>query len=220
MPTYLHPGVYVEEVSGGARPIEAVGTSTAAFVGIAEKGPVDEPRFITNFTEFQQTFGGYVKDNNTIGVSYLAYSVFHFFQNGGKSCWVVRVEKDATFAACDLYTDEAKKTMTVKAISPGTWGNDLRIEIGPPTALDEGFSMYIYKKDEQVEPYDDLSMANDSPYYADKIINKRSVYIRSNPRTFLTTQLLSAGKKFRQQGMTSQKLKKSGLKSTVSTHIP
>ncbi|MCP3899724.1 MAG: phage tail sheath family protein, partial [Desulfobacteraceae bacterium] len=54
MPSYLHPGVYVEEVSGGARPIEAVGTSTAAFVGIAERGPIDEARFITNFTEFQQ----------------------------------------------------------------------------------------------------------------------------------------------------------------------
>ena len=29
------PGVYVKEVPGGARPIAAVGTSTAAFVGAA-----------------------------------------------------------------------------------------------------------------------------------------------------------------------------------------
>ena len=63
MPTYLHPGVYIEEVPGGARPIEAVGTSTAAFVGIAVKGPLDEARFITNFSEYQETYGGYVSDN-------------------------------------------------------------------------------------------------------------------------------------------------------------
>jgi len=87
MPTYLHPGVYIEEVPGGARPIEAVGTSTAAFVGIAQKGPLDEARFITNFSEFYQTYGGYMSDK-FVGKSYLAYSVFHFFQNGGTACYV------------------------------------------------------------------------------------------------------------------------------------
>ena len=51
MPSYLHPGVYIEEVPGGARPIEAVGTSTAAFVGLAEKGPLDEARFITQIEQ-------------------------------------------------------------------------------------------------------------------------------------------------------------------------
>ena len=35
MPVYLTPGIYVEEVPGGARPIQAVGTSTAGFVGEA-----------------------------------------------------------------------------------------------------------------------------------------------------------------------------------------
>ena len=33
--TYETPGVYVEEKPGGPRPIQAVGTSTAGFVGIA-----------------------------------------------------------------------------------------------------------------------------------------------------------------------------------------
>jgi phage tail sheath protein FI len=31
--SYQSPGIYVEEVSSGARPIEAVGTSIAAFCG-------------------------------------------------------------------------------------------------------------------------------------------------------------------------------------------
>lgn len=52
MPTYLHPGVYVEEVAGGARPIEAAGTSTTAFVGIADKGPLDKAEYISSFQCF------------------------------------------------------------------------------------------------------------------------------------------------------------------------
>jgi phage tail sheath protein FI len=41
--TYLNPGVYVEEVESGARPIEGVATSVAAFVGLAPGGPLDRP---------------------------------------------------------------------------------------------------------------------------------------------------------------------------------
>ena len=39
MPNYLSPGVYVEEVEAGSRPIEGVGTAVAAFVGLAAHGP-------------------------------------------------------------------------------------------------------------------------------------------------------------------------------------
>ena len=42
MPEYLSPGVYVEEVDTGAKPIEGVGTSTAAFVGFTEKAQLVE----------------------------------------------------------------------------------------------------------------------------------------------------------------------------------
>lgn len=34
MTTVSYPGVYVEEIPGGARPIESESTSTAAFVGM------------------------------------------------------------------------------------------------------------------------------------------------------------------------------------------
>ncbi len=43
MPTYLSPGVYVEEVEAGSRPIEGVGTAVAAFVGFAARGPYNTP---------------------------------------------------------------------------------------------------------------------------------------------------------------------------------
>ena len=40
MPEYLAPGVYSEEISTGAVPIEGVSTSTAGFVGQTERGPI------------------------------------------------------------------------------------------------------------------------------------------------------------------------------------
>ena len=196
MPSYLHPGVYIEEVPGGARPIEAVGTSTAAFVGLAEKGPLDEARFITNFSEFQQTYGGYVSDN-FVGKSYLAYTVFQFFQNGGTACYVVRVEDGARTAEVDLFTDEGLRTMTVKAVSPGSWSNDLRIAIGGATTSESGFNLYVLKGDEIVETYEDLSMVDDNIFYVDRV-TKRSLFIRTESTSLpdnptLTGRDLSAG---------------------------
>ena len=54
MPTYLSPGVYVEEVESGARPIEGVGTAVAAFVGLAETGPFNQPTLVSNWTAVRQ----------------------------------------------------------------------------------------------------------------------------------------------------------------------
>jgi phage tail sheath protein FI len=84
-PEYLSPGVYVEEVDRGSKPIEGVGTAVAAFVGFAEKGPVNQPTFIPNWTEYVNNFGGFVK-----GV-YLAPAVYGYFQNGGGRCYVTRL---------------------------------------------------------------------------------------------------------------------------------
>jgi len=88
MPTYLSPGVYVEEVEAGARPIEGVGTSVAAFVGLAQDGPINEPIQVTNWSQFTQTFGDFVEG------SYLAHAVYGYFLNGGGTCYVVRIGGD------------------------------------------------------------------------------------------------------------------------------
>ena len=84
-PQYLSPGVYVEEVDRGAKPIEGVGTSVAAFIGFAEKGPMNEPTLVTNWSQFRDTFGGFIKG------SYLAHAVYGYFYNGGGTAYVVRV---------------------------------------------------------------------------------------------------------------------------------
>ena len=85
MPSYLSPGVYVEEVASGSRPIEGVGTSVAAFVGLAPTGPLNEPTLVTNWSQYVASFGEF-----TDGY-FLAHSVYGFFNNGGSAAYVVRV---------------------------------------------------------------------------------------------------------------------------------
>ena len=93
MPTYLTPGVYVEEVPSATKPIEGVGTSIAAFVGLAPGGPVNTPMRISNWTQFAKIYGDPSEPDNGpfMEGAYLAHSVYGFFQNGGSLCWVVRV---------------------------------------------------------------------------------------------------------------------------------
>lgn len=57
MPEYLAPGVFVEEIDSGSKPIEGVGVNTAAFVGYAKSGDFNTPTFISNYTQFTQYFG-------------------------------------------------------------------------------------------------------------------------------------------------------------------
>ena len=90
MPSYLSPGVYVNEVEAGTRPIEGVGTAVAAFVGLASKGPDNEPTLVSNWTQFSETFGDFVPG------SYLAHAVYGYFLNGGGNCYVVRIGADGT----------------------------------------------------------------------------------------------------------------------------
>ncbi len=93
MPTYLTPGVYVEEIPAQSKPIEGVGTSIAAFVGLAPGGPANTPMRISNWTEFARTYSDPSNPDNGpfMEGAYLAHSVYGFFQNGGGLCWVVRV---------------------------------------------------------------------------------------------------------------------------------
>jgi phage tail sheath protein FI len=131
MPEYLSPGVYVEEVDTGNKPIEGVATSTLGFLGITERGPT-EPAFISNFGEYRRTFGGYVKEGNKD--RYLTFGVEGFFQNGGKRCFVARVVSNdpSTKAATEAFDG-----MQVTAIGPGKWGERVAVKISK-ASLDDG----------------------------------------------------------------------------------
>ncbi|MGB5397821.1 MAG: phage tail sheath subtilisin-like domain-containing protein, partial [Gammaproteobacteria bacterium] len=80
-----YPGVYVEEVSSDIKPVTSVSTSTAAFVGVAEKGPVDKALLITSVLEFQDNYGNHLKDQ------WLSHCVQQFFSNGGGRLYIARV---------------------------------------------------------------------------------------------------------------------------------
>lgn len=91
MGNYSTPGIYIEEVSTGAKPIQAVGTSTAAFVGPApdHKAKVGIAVAVNNWSEFTRVYCGDAKASNP-----LVQAVFGFFQNGGRRCFVVNVPAD------------------------------------------------------------------------------------------------------------------------------
>jgi|FLYN01.1.fsa_nt_gi phage tail sheath protein FI len=151
MPSYLSPGVYVEEVDKGTKPIEAVGTAVAAFVGYTEKAEMvqdgqtvsllGKPTLVTNWSQYVQRFGGFVE-----GI-YLPDAVYGYFANGGGRCYIVSVKalgaiSDPGMAIPAEVTvrggdDKQTELLTFTAKEPGIKGNSLRVEI-KPTAEDGG----------------------------------------------------------------------------------
>lgn len=118
MPEYLTPGVYVEEIEIGAKPIEGVSTSTAGFLGLTERGPTSTPKLVTSFGQFGRIYGGYLAD------SYLPYAVDGFFRNGGQRCFIGRIVRAGAVSA-SLTVD----TLTATAVGEGSWGNRVAIRI-------------------------------------------------------------------------------------------
>ncbi|MBR6326977.1 MAG: phage tail sheath subtilisin-like domain-containing protein [Lachnospiraceae bacterium] len=125
MAEYLSPGVYVEEYDNSPRSIEGVGTSTAGFVGLAEKGPISGvPQLVTSFKSFRSQFGGFLSEFAYGEYRYLAHSVEQFFSNGGTRCFVMRV------APPDAVPAKAQKgILTVEAANPGKWGEKVQITL-------------------------------------------------------------------------------------------
>lgn len=129
MPDYLTPGVYVEEVPSSRAPIDGVGTAVGAFVGLAPAGPVNEPQRIASWKDFARTFGGPEQVPFMDG-AYLAHSVYGFFENGGRLCWVVRVGP--------IETDSPARALLGAGNGNGTGGGTLRAAstAGGPVTVD------------------------------------------------------------------------------------
>ena len=142
--TYLSPGVYVEEVDRGTKPIEAVGTSTAAFIGItaeASRKAIDaatgervvvedrlnKATLITNWTQFVETFGDF-----TPGV-YLPDAVYGYFANGGGACYVTSLRAlneggaDMKTAEVTIPSSGKGNAFTIKAKAAGPGANGMKV---------------------------------------------------------------------------------------------
>lgn len=127
MAEYLSPGVYVEEFESGSKPMEGVGTSTAGFIGMAERGPVGGvPQLVTSPADFKRTYGGYLSENEFGEYRFLAYAVDQFFMNGGSRAFITRVAPSDAVCA-----KGSSKVLDLAAKNPGTWGDDIRIVAAP-----------------------------------------------------------------------------------------
>ncbi|MBV1856620.1 phage tail sheath family protein [Catellatospora tritici] len=106
MPSYLRPDVYIEEFPGsGLKPSTwrvskvldedeelprwSPEDTHVAFIGLADSGPLHTPVVVKSWNEFGRSFG--MLDSAFA----LGYAVYGFFANGGRSCFVMRVDGDA-----------------------------------------------------------------------------------------------------------------------------
>jgi uncharacterized protein len=122
MAEYLHPGVYIEEIERGPRPIEGVATSTAAFLGETERGPT-RPKLVTSYSQYRRWFGDSFDDSK-----FMPQAVAGFFDNGGKRAYITRIVHGPAQAASDDFND-----IHIEAIGPGSWGDRLFVELKPST---------------------------------------------------------------------------------------
>ncbi|WP_370941881.1 phage tail sheath family protein [Amycolatopsis sp. cg5] len=160
MPTYLSPGVYVEEVSSGSRPIEGVGTAVAGFVGFAERGPVHQPTLVTNWTQFTKAFGGFIDG------AYLPHAVYGYFLNGGGSAYIVRLpggdgERVALCAGAEIPAaePESKASLSVRALAAGTGGNALVVTVEEATQKSpDAFKIEVQRNGKTEETFDNLTV--------------------------------------------------------------
>jgi phage tail sheath protein FI len=195
----LTPGVYVEERSGGVRPIQGVGTSTAAFIGEAPRGIPDRAEFVAGFRDFERKFGGHRRGE----AGFLAQAVEAFFAAGGRRAYVVRVlPGDATGGrtmAIQARADDPwsirRDVLQFEAKGNGAWADHLRVHIEPSTSFqDRAFRVRVEwteaGRSRTVETFDNLVMDPESEDYAVRVIDETSQYLR--PIDLFQTQFLDA----------------------------
>ena len=129
--TLTYPGVYVEEIPSGVHTITGVATSITAFIGQADRGPIDEAFVINSFGDFERNFGGLSL------TSTMSFAVRDFYLNGGSKAVIVRVTNGAATARATMPSapvspaspDPPGENLLLDASSPGSWGNNLTVLI-------------------------------------------------------------------------------------------
>ena len=122
MASYTAPGVYVKDVPSGAQTITQVSSSIGILFGITKSGPIDFPKKIGSWTEYIQYFANGL-DTPFIENDYLSYSVYGFFQNGGKELYIVSLKKKAKTATA------FGGILSATAASEGEWANGMKLSI-------------------------------------------------------------------------------------------
>jgi uncharacterized protein len=174
--SYLTPGVYVEEVDKGSKPIEGVGTAVAAFLGVAQKGPVGRPTMIANWTQFTDAFGEFAPG------AYLAHAVYGYFNNGGGLCYVVRLNSDSAEAqpgqpqvVAAITARAGGNPVTLRAIAresgPAAEGTSVEVSDGP----DDTFNVTV-RRGLTEEKFEGLTMGRGAKS-AVEVVNRQSTLV-------------------------------------------
>lgn len=186
MPSYLSPGVYVEEVQNGSRPIEGVGTAVAAFVGFAPQGPFHEPTLVTNWNQYVENFGGF--DDG-----YLAHAVYGYFANGGGSAYVVRIGGPAQTSAQSAAPAESRADPVALgdlriAALPGA-GGELTVEVAdadgdnPP---DDRFKLLVRQGGKVSETFEVSTRRNVKSYVVNQVRERSKLIEITEPAAALS----------------------------------
>jgi phage tail sheath protein FI len=183
MATYLHPGVYIEEIPSGAKPIEGVSTSVAALVGYTTAGPIGEATLVHSWDEYKAAFGEIHSDADHMGLA-----AFNFFLNGGRDAYIARLAQNAdpaSLPAGKMFgraggTAAAINVLSVTAGSAGEWGNNLRVQVTANDGYRFKLEVSLVENGETsvVESFSNLSMDTSDPGYVLTVVNGNSKYIK------------------------------------------
>ncbi len=186
MPSYLHPGVYVEEIPSGSKPIEGVSTSVTAFVGQANRGTVGEPVFIGKLDDYINEFGRIADENDSMGFAVLA-----FYLNGGKGAYICRLANGSPdTAAVDLNGVQPDDTavspiIRVSATSPGNWANAYFVVIANVDSTARTFDLLVGTQDTNTdfsaidtESFTGLSMDSANENFVERRLESESSLVR------------------------------------------
>ena len=187
MASRTSPGVYVEIVDSGIKPISATGTSTAGFIGPASRGVPGVATFVRGFPDFERAFGGHRRGSD----GHLAQAVEAFFAAGGSRGFVVRVLPDdaqvATSEPLFAREDDAwgadRPVLRVDARGAGAWAENLRVHVRDSAAFpDRAFLLEVEwvegGRGRVVERFDDVVLDPESPDYVVEAVAGRSRYVR------------------------------------------
>jgi uncharacterized protein len=181
-----YPGVYIEEISSGVHTITGVATSITAFVGRAQRGPVDQPVTIFSFGDYQRSFGG------LWNLSTMSFAVRDFFLNGGNQAVIVRLfrqisDSDTGVAEISIPTNASSvsKELKLVASSPGEWGNNLEVAIDYETKdkTDENlFNITVFeiinKVVKNTEKFFNVTTDSSKGGYLPRVLEQNSSLIR------------------------------------------
>ncbi len=184
---YFAPGVYVEEIDRGSRPIEGVQTNIAGFIGFTEAirsgAEVGKPMLVTSWSQYMEYFGKEGSDGFTEFGAYLPFAVNGWFLNGGGRCWIVSIgteipkpkaeqqqpEPSSSAIAISMKSKRESLRFYLKEEEVENGSVDVEIRPSQPLAVPEDsdepapvpaefFSVIVRRGGEKLEEYHNLTM--------------------------------------------------------------